>query len=831
MKILSLSLVGNERLKYSGTREIHFTPQSTIQLLIGDNGSGKSTVLNELSPLPALKNDYSKGGYKEIVISHRGYYYKLRSEFNKDQQHSFIRAESLEGLEQGVNLNEGHTLTVQKQLVDTHFRYNAEIHDLLLGNIKLTLLSPQKRKEWMVKLCTVDVTYAVEVYQRLLTNARNVLGARKHTEQKLLEEKGRLLSEAEIAALKNQIAELSKLSRAYSEAKTPLRGEPRQELESLERGLSTLLTRVDSVSNELVALCSIDLRPAKTYSEYREIAEDAKTKVGTYEERVESLKREYESIDQLVALLSNEGGKSLSELVAERDSLVETLRTVDLSDELLERHDLRAVLNDVTRISDVLDDLLLVLPKNIGMQKFNKQTVAEHETLLKDAQLKIDKLKYGIDTRERRKDELEKHRPTECPNCNHVWVPGMSENELIHLAEQITALQSRLPEAESSKQTLVEFLTAAHQWKEVYSHYTNYVRDYPRLDFIWSYFSQSGKLMDNPASLVGYLRSLLPRLNTAISTQALKERLDVLSSAINQREQVEGEKGKVLTRRAEYLETTLSETLAKLTDAKGEYRKLKSTLEQLDTIAEKKELLNKLLEDVSDALIKKDQYTKNALLDQEIDETLLTLAGLSKQFNEALGKTQVVEHLESTLAELRVSELDYRYLLQSLSPTDGLIADSLMGFVRALTDQMNYVIKQIWTNRLSVLPCHAEKGDLDYKFPLQFEAGKSVPDVSLGSKGQKELVDYVFVLIAMIYLDLKDYPLLMDEVGHSFHDKHRIKLFDYIKRLLDQGIVGQIFVVSHFSNTHGTLTHADVNVIDNTGVLVPPNANRYFTIT
>lgn len=830
MKILSLSLVGNLRLKLSGTREIHYTPQSNIQLLIGTNGSGKSTLLNELSPLPALKNDYEKGGYKQIDIHYRGYYYRLRSDFNKEQTHSFIRANTLEGLAEGVNLNDGHTLTVQKQLVETHFRYTSDVHELLLGNVRLTLLGPQKRKEWFVKLCNVDVSYAVEVYQRLATNARNVLGARKHTEQKLLDEKSRLLSEDEIDVLRTEIAALTKLSRSYSEAKTSMSSVSNQFLVDLETKISAHLVDIERLSNDIINASSLDLRPATSVSEYRELVDDAKSAVNVTEERLSSLKREYESIDQLVSLLSKDDGRSLEDLTVEHADVSTELGHYDLNDNFVQRDDLKGVFTDATQIADQLDDLLLKMPKNVGMEKFNRTLVAEYEDAHKRSQASVDKLTFAIQTRERRMEELNRHKPTECPNCNHVWIPGISENELTHLAEQITELSEKLITTTLLRDGQRDYLEAANEWKEYYAQYAAYVREYPRLAFIWDYFSESKRLMDNPTSLVGYVRQLLPRITAAIDVRGLLDRRDLLEAAINQRKQLEGDKGKVLTQRAEYLDNALRDAQQTLHSQRLTYQRLKTTFDKLQYLGNQKMLLSEKLEDVSQCLIKKDQYVKNRLLDKEIDNTLLTLAGLSKQFNDAIGKSQIVEHLETTLGELRQSEADYRLLLQSLSPTEGLIADSLMGFIYTVTEQMNYIISQIWTSSIKVLPCHAERGDLDYKFPLAFDRSLTVPDVSLGSKGQKELVDYVFVLIAMIYLDLKDYPLLMDEVGHSFHDSHRIRLFDYIKRLLDQGTVGQIFVVSHFSNTHGTLTHADVNVIDNTGVLVPPNANRYFIL-
>ena len=55
--------------------EYDFTQKHTI--LDGVNGAGKSSIFNELSPLPANMDDYLPDGYKKIVIEHNNSEYIL----------------------------------------------------------------------------------------------------------------------------------------------------------------------------------------------------------------------------------------------------------------------------------------------------------------------------------------------------------------------------------------------------------------------------------------------------------------------------------------------------------------------------------------------------------------------------------------------------------------------------------------------------------------------------------------------------------------------------------------------------------------------------------
>ena len=109
MKIISLELEGAIRLELSGIKNLKITPETSITAIIGSNGSGKSSLLHYLSPLPADKADFTKTGYKKIVLEKEGVRYVLTSDF-KDNKHSFVIEAT------GEELNIGGTQTMQNQL-------------------------------------------------------------------------------------------------------------------------------------------------------------------------------------------------------------------------------------------------------------------------------------------------------------------------------------------------------------------------------------------------------------------------------------------------------------------------------------------------------------------------------------------------------------------------------------------------------------------------------------------------------------------------------------------------------------------------------------------
>src|SRR5690606_11208435 len=113
MKILAIELKNYNRLKLNDFNFIRIDFTESIQQILGTNGSGKTTILSSLNPLPADHKDFDKGGFKKIWISHRGSMYECISDFSHGNKHTFIK--------DGVILNDLGTAKVQLELVKEHF--------------------------------------------------------------------------------------------------------------------------------------------------------------------------------------------------------------------------------------------------------------------------------------------------------------------------------------------------------------------------------------------------------------------------------------------------------------------------------------------------------------------------------------------------------------------------------------------------------------------------------------------------------------------------------------------------------------------------------------
>ena len=64
-----------------GTEAIDVDIVSNTLIVIGTNGCGKSSLFREITPFPANRSDYNKGGKRIVEIEHNGSHYILTSDF------------------------------------------------------------------------------------------------------------------------------------------------------------------------------------------------------------------------------------------------------------------------------------------------------------------------------------------------------------------------------------------------------------------------------------------------------------------------------------------------------------------------------------------------------------------------------------------------------------------------------------------------------------------------------------------------------------------------------------------------------------------------------
>ena len=79
MRINYICLKGFKRFRLANIQHFEAEFPEAITVIIAESGKGKSSLLAQLNPLPAVRTDFEKDGYKEIRITHENHEYKLIS--------------------------------------------------------------------------------------------------------------------------------------------------------------------------------------------------------------------------------------------------------------------------------------------------------------------------------------------------------------------------------------------------------------------------------------------------------------------------------------------------------------------------------------------------------------------------------------------------------------------------------------------------------------------------------------------------------------------------------------------------------------------------------
>ena len=159
MRYLSFSIYHFKPLLHQHTEQLDISELPKIVIVQGENGSGKSSLLRELSPLPATKTDYLKDGYKRLELEHQGKRYTIASDFSQTNYHSFQCEQ--------VELNTGGTAEIQEQLCLQHFGFTPLLYRLTRLQYRYTELTKSQRKELFLQTYPGSLEFIMDYYKRV----------------------------------------------------------------------------------------------------------------------------------------------------------------------------------------------------------------------------------------------------------------------------------------------------------------------------------------------------------------------------------------------------------------------------------------------------------------------------------------------------------------------------------------------------------------------------------------------------------------------------------------------------------------------------------------
>ena len=817
MKINRLYLKGYKRIALTGYSEIDIVFTRKIQLILGMNSSGKSSLMNELSPLPVAGSDLVKDGLKRIWIEHNGIEYRLEN--GKGTKHSFVRLDTEE------ELNPGGTGQVQKELIKQVFGYTPEIHQLLIGKELFTEMRPARRKEWMTLLADTDYDFALKVFASLKEKLRDTTGALKIARRELvsvvderIDEAGKKVLADEITLLESRLEALN----AIRDSSTVSISES-----DVEVGRTKAFEAVKTLFNLYISNPDVNRE-----IDYSALIASEESKLSLLQERSRAISNEMTSLDEKLTASSTEG---IAELEDEASSIKEEIAGIDNSLVLeLSVDNPSTALNRLKAVKLEIIDAISSLPVDTD-SKYNKSYHQALSGTINKLEAEIRETAHAIEVNEVEIRHLLSHQNenlVECPSCSHQFNPTFDANKLKLLQEHNHAHEKHKTELQRQLNETRELFTVADDYLARLDRFVAVVHSNSELAGLWKYISASAIIRKQPNAIAGVLARAEDTLSKLVARAGLVNRLSAVETSLATKKAVNTSELAIIKDRRDKLEAELSSVVAELDTLRSSIAANKSKLAVKERITKGIGICNRLLDtNREDGLMLIRNQLQTTLMDN-IRLVQAELGSKASKLNDMQRIENKIRDAELSITRLENEEKTLKMLVTALSPNSGLIAKGLLGFIGHLVEQMNELINSVWSYSMQLTkPIIGEdKTELDYTFPFTMvNESNTIADIGLGSKGQQEIINLAFRIVACRYLHLHDIPIFADEFGTGLDETHRKRAAEAIKSITSESAYSQLFMISHYEDAHGALTNAEVCVLCADNITVPREYNQHVT--
>lgn len=839
MYIKSITLHNLVAFQCAQIRTLTLTCHELFQLILGTNGSGKTSLMLQLSPMPAVSTDFLKNGYKVLEIDHKGKLYRLVSDFRK-------KGNAHEFWVEGENLNEGGTTDVQKELVTSHFNWSNEVQHLCYNTLSFCSLGPAQRELFFTNLNPDQIAFILEKNKKVKSSItvtkgiiQNLMERKLKLEEEMIEDEKLLSLEKENEELQNKGMEIYKQLCLVE-----------KELEGLSPEHKDFTSYLSQVGKEVKSLYHAI---HTTYNFPTGNLEEQKirlsSQIDTYKETL--LPKLTETLTELENKISTQKTELDKILSSPNEECLK--HTIEMLEAKMEVEKIKSQTTYTYFTSSILENSHFLSSFETLLNKF---TFFERPLYsLKRIALKMSHYSYWC----RRLEELQRKKENLEEACEkllfqkkqeHVDVPSSCEKEKCVLFQTFHVRQQSLQEEKDKKEKELRHIESQYKrlshWVEktqeqIHSLQLNkeYLQDlkellgkYPEATPFFKNENTLSLLGTNPMvfyhRLHAHYEASLAHVNMNKTERTLSEEKIKLSQYQSHEKDMISSFQKEIEEMEKKLETLYTEyTQSQLT-----LQNLLLESEKIDLTLDLKKKLDFLIKDLDEKVFEQIQYKKyeiykaiqQSLLEEqrqcqtrigEITSILKTQGGIHERYEkEVLGQIKYHEDLLKNLTLIR----------DALT----LIPKKRMSkFLNKVIRKVNRTISQVFTYDFKLDKLNEE--DMNFKFPYLANNSQG-KDISTCSTAQTEMTNLAFTLVCRELMELEDYPLFLDEVGKTFDMTHQRKLLDFLLYILDERKASQIFIVNHHSLIHSGINNAEVLVLHEANVLKPERYNDHVLI-
>lgn len=830
MRHIRLTLEGYKNFHLRGIKKLVYTPTEKTQIILGSNGSGKTSLLKELSPLPADHRLYLPHGSKIIEIEHGGSSYVLSSIFSPDgHRYLFVK--------DGEELNPGESITVYRELVKAHFKYTQDLHDLFIGVESFDTLEVSKRRSLFMRMSDQDYSYAVKYYKKLTESARDLQGSIRLDKAKLVKERDKLLSKEDEEKVRASIEEARELVKRLMDiriAKLPNHNSLRAEVEDLETSVmetSMRLSRLSATISEGMAVFMASEGSKSLPEVIDKIRNDLTAVQATISNTCQRLERlettRGQAANQSQSKIEYEELK-IKELTATLEACFKELHipvryqdprfasevlpvVVDYVESYYEQKDIYGVLDanspsyqDLRSETQILTDRLGVIEKTLEDYRKKLHTLEHYKS----------------------KGE------TECPECHHSWIPNYDPAQVYRLETEIKELVIEQEQRTARKEYCEKQSRIIEHHAAVNCALKDIANRYPTLVPLFDW------LREKHESVFDWLRDL------RLAMTDLPLHLKMVQLSEKREEHVKSLRTRNYSSDVtiDVLDTEIAEIQASLATYQARHTELTEKYHRYSKLHSAVTAGQQAVSDLIKAGMNRDQgliditrHAVSGVIDELLMAANLKLTSLERSITTIDIEKTVIHNLEKSIETKEMDHKLLKFAAAALSPTEGLIAKGMAGFINRFVRDVNNFIENFWLYPLALEAVDMENDevDLDYKFMVRVNGDHVVKDIKEASRGQREIINLAMYAVCMEYHHLQGYPLFLDEFATRMDPAHRKAAYEAIDKLIESDKYSQIFLVSHYQEGYGALTDSEVMVLCDSNVRMPKDLdfNKHVVMT